>query len=355
MAALIPLINQVSFEEKLLFTKHLSVMIKSGITLSEAIDALYAQTTNPGFSKVLGHVLAQIRNGKSFADALKTHPEVFDEFFVSLVEVGEQSGTLETNLEFLSIQLSKDNSLRKKVKGALLYPGVVLSAVGIMGGFIALVVLPQLVTFFNSFEVELPVTTQILLWVADIMKNWGIFIVGFGVAGVIAFSILVKTPQIKPIWHAMLLRTPLLGKIIRYSQLARFSRNLGTLLTSGVPVTLALETTSNSLGNVAYKRATSKILIEVKKGKQIADAMTKNPKLFPIIVSKMVGVGEKTGKLDESLLYLGDFFEEEVDNFSRNLSTVLEPFLLIFIGLVVGFIAIAIVSPIYELTGSIRR
>lgn len=355
-SAQIQIFSGVSFLEKLLFTKHLSIMVKSGIPIAEGLSTLADQTKSTMFKKVLSTILADVQNGQNFATALGKHQKVFDQFYISLIAIGEESGKLEENLDFLSKQLAKDFSTRKKVQGAMLYPTLVLTTTLIMGGFISLFILPQLVDFFAAFSIDLPFTTKILLFFANAMKNYGIFLViGFLVSSFAAYS-LIQLPSVKPTWHQLILKIPLFGDILKYGQLARFSRNLGTLLQSGVPVAKSLETTANTLSNLKFKHDLLEIAQELAKGKNIGTVMDqKKFNEFPPIVSKMISVGEKTGKLEDTLLYLGEFYEDEIDNISKNLTTILEPILLITIGLVVGFVAIAIISPIYELTGSIRR
>jgi type II secretory pathway component PulF len=237
-----------------------------------------------------------------------------------------------------------------------MYPGLVLTATVIMGGFISIFILPQLVDFFASFEMNLPIPTQILLGVAMFMKSYGIITVA-GVIGLgFLWSLFVATPVGKPLWHRFLLKLPIVGDMVSYGQLARFSRNLGVLLGSGVPVSRSLEVTGQSLSSIPFKDAVLSLSKNLSKGKNIGETMEdKKLRVFPMLVSRMIRVGEKSGKLEDVLLYLGEFYEEEIDSISKNLSTILEPALLIFIGLVVGFVAVAIIGPIYDLTGSIGQ
>jgi type IV pilus assembly protein PilC len=329
-------------------------MVKAGITLTEAFESLADQTKSNEFKNVLNEVFENLKNGQSLAKSLEKHPEVFDQLYINLVKIGEESGTLEESLEFLSKQLAKDYNLQQKIKGALLYPGLIFFATTIMGAFISFFILPQLVDFFTAFNVELPMTTKILLFFANLMKNYGILI--FSGIGTIIFIgyLAIKMPKIKYIWQKILLHLPLFGQMISYGLLARFSRNLGIILKSGISITTALDVTANSLDNLVFKEAINIAQDAVTKGKPLAEVIS-TLSIFPSLVSKMISVGEKTGKLDESLLYLADFYEEEIDNVSKNLTTILEPILLIVIGLVVGFVALAIISPIYELTGSIKK
>jgi type IV pilus assembly protein PilC len=360
--AWVPLVPKVTFLDKLLFTKHLSIMIKSGIIISEALETLISQSKSKVFVRVISEVLADVENGQSLSRAMAKHPEVFEEFYVSLISVGEESGTLEENLEFLAEQLAKDYAIRKKVKGAMMYPTMIFVAITVMGSFISLFILPQLVDFFAAFQIDLPLPTKILLFIANVMKHYGILVIGGGGLLLSMFLYIIRTPKIKPIWHKILLKMPAIGKFFVSVNMARFSRNLGTMLKSGVPLIRSLETTANTLDNLTFKRALTIMQMEVKKGKPLARAMENltysllniSFPLFPSLLVKMISVGEKTGKLEDVLLYMGEFFEDDIDDFSKNLTTILEPFLLITIGIVVGFVALAIISPIYQLTGSIH-
>lgn len=354
-----PAINKnasIPFQEKILFTKHLSTMYKAGIPLPEIIQTLISQTKSDSFKKVLRHVISEIENGQSLSKALAVYPKIFDQFYVSLIQISEESGTLEENLDFLSIQMAKDYSLRKKVKAAMLYPGIVLTAMLILGGFLSIFILPRLVDFFESFDIELPVTTKILLFIARLMQAHGILIIGLIVLFIILFRLFIQIPKIKFYWHIAMLKMPIVGVLVSYSQVARFSRNFGTLVKSGVPVVKSLDITSDTLSNLKFKRDLSEIAKTLSKGRNIGISMeNKRYWEYPPIVSKMISVGEKSGKLDEVLIYLSEFYDDEIDDLSKNLSTILEPILLVVMGIGVGFVALSIITPIYELTGSIRK
>ena len=356
LTAQINILKRISNQERLLFTKHLATMIKAGIPIAEALDTLVAQTNSTYFKKVISLVLDDINNGKSLANSFVKFPKVFDQFYVSLIDIGEQSGNLEENLEFLAQQLAKEYSLRKKIQGALLYPVIVLSVAAVMGVFISFYILPKLVDFFESFEIELPFTTRLLVAFASLMKNYGVHIFISIVVFLIGIRLVINTKAVKPLWHTVILKVPLFGTLISYGQLARFSRNLGTLVKSGVPIVKAIDITANTMSNLRFKNSLLLLSGSLSKGKNIGESMEKfKTNEFPPLVSRMISIGEKTGKLDESLLYLSNFYDDEVDDISRNFSTVLEPVLLVVIGLIVGFIALAIISPIYQLTGSIRK
>lgn len=354
--AQVQIFSKVTLLDELLFTKHLSLMIKSGIPLAEAVASIKDQTEKEVFKKVLEGVLKQLLNGQSLEKSLEKYPKVFDPLYLSLIRVGEESGELEKNLDYLAIQLKKDYDFRKKVQGALLYPAIVFSATAIVGFSVSFFLLPQLATLFESLGSHLPLSTRILLFIANSMKSYGIFIVITVVALIIGFRVLIETAFFKPIWHKLLLKTPIVGPFMQSVQLAQFCRNLGTMLKSGLPIDQALDIEYDATVNLVFKEYVNKIKTSVSKGQLIEAILeTAKYKYIPPIVAKMVGVGEKSGKLDETLLYLGDFFEEEVDDTTKNLASILEPILLLVIGLAVAFVAMAIISPIYDLTNSIKR
>ncbi len=352
----ITLFSRVSFLDKLLFTKHLSVMIKSGITLSEAVEVLRTQTSNIAFKSVLVEIEKEINNGQTLKKALSKHPKIFDPLYLNLISIGEESGNLEKNLEFLAEELQKTYEFDKKVKGALLYPEIILVVALIMGGGIALFVLPQLANLFSSLDVALPLPTRVLLWLSVLMQSYGLIIVPsiFGV--LFLFSLLVKSPPVKPTWHKFLLKLPIFGPFIQNTEAANFCRNLGLMLKSGLPIVTALHAVEDSTTNLVYKDYVHSLIKRVAKGGSIeAELSNGNYKYLPLIVAKMAGVGEKTGKLDETLLYLGNFFADEVDSTAKNLPTILEPLLLVIIAGMVLFLALAIIGPIYDLTGSVGQ
>ncbi|MBI2019929.1 type II secretion system F family protein [Candidatus Daviesbacteria bacterium] len=331
-------------------------MLKSGIPIAEAIISLRDQTTNMAFKEVLAAVTADVENGQSLEKSLSKHPKVFNTLYLSLVSTGEKSGNLEENLDYLAQQLRKSYDFDKKIQGATLYPKIVLAATAIMGGTLSLFVLPQLVTLFASLDVKLPLSTKILLFFANTMKNFGVFIaLGLVIAAIIA-SLVLKTPIIKPLWHRFLIRLPIFGKLIQNIELANICRNLGIMLKSGLTVTQSLDAQFEATQNLVFKDYLDHLRKAVEKGKKISDEMSVTKfKFIPAIVPKMVGVGEQTGKLEDVLIYLGDFFEEEADDATKNLSTTIEPILLLIVGTVVGFVALAIVTPIYDLTSGIKK
>ncbi|MBI2337951.1 type II secretion system F family protein [Candidatus Daviesbacteria bacterium] len=339
----------------LFFTKHLSVMLKSGIPLAESIQTLKNQTKNLTLKNILTGIYTDVENGQSLETALSKH-SAFSSLYVNLIAIGEKSGKLEESLEYLSLQLKKSYDFEKKIQGATLYPKLVLAATVIMASFISLFVLPNLVDLFKSLEVELPLGTKVLLFVADIMKKFGFLIVAALVIAGLLVSLLLKTPLIKPKWQKFVLSIPFVGSLNQNMEMASFCRNMGVMLKSGLTITESLKTQFNATDNLVFKGYLGGLSKSMEKGKKLSDELSSSKyKYIPAIVPKMIGVGESTGKLEDVFIYLGDFFEEDVDEVTKNLSNILEPLLLLVIGIVVAFVSLAIISPIYQLTGSIRK
>lgn len=352
----IAFLTPISLEDKLMFTKHLSTMLQSGVPIHEALQTLAEQTENKRFGKVLFNVLGDLSNGQTLAQAMGDHPDVFDAFFINLVYIGEESGTLEQNLKFLAEQVEKDTKLKKKVQASLLYPSFVLITFLVIGAFVSIFVLPQLLDFFTSLEAELPPATQMLLWTATLMQDYGVLIFGSIFGAIIAGALLIQTTIIRPYWDTFILRIPFIGKLSTYTEIARLTRNLGTLLKSGVPITKSLETVANTMGNTTYTRIIRKVSKQHQQGKSLGDAFSEiDRKFLPPIVVKMIQVGEKTAHLEDNLLYIGDFYDNEIDTVAKSLTTILEPVLLVVIGLGVAIFAMAIIGPIYDITGQVAR
>lgn len=348
------MINKVSHLDKLLFVKHLSVMIKAGLSLREGVSTIEEQAKSKSFKKILNNIVKKLDNGEALGESLSAYPNAFNELFVNLIKAGEASGSLEENLNYLSIQLEKDHDLRRKVKAALLYPLIILIATLGLGGALSIFVLPKLIPLFKSLNVDLPLYTKILLFTVESIQNYGLFILG-GIILLIIFIIFIsKLRPIKSLNHRILLKIPIVGTIAKNINLAVFSRTLATLIKSGVSILEAMDIASNTLGNVIYKKKLIDLTSEIQQGKRMTDYLKKESKIFPSIFSRMIAVGEETGNLENSLFYLADFYEKEVDSATKNLSTILEPILLVIIGLVVAFVAISIISPIYQITRGLR-
>jgi len=347
--------GRISHTEKLIFTKHLSIMIKAGLPLRESVDTISEQTDSERFKKILKDILRHLDNGETLASSLARHADIFNELFVNMIEIGEASGTLEENLVHLSVQLEKDYELRRKIIAASIYPTIIFASTFLMGGALSTFVIPKLIPLFESLNVDLPITTRMLLFITRVFQEYGLIILGMLILFVVVAIPVSRIRIIKLILHKIVLSLPIIRSISRNANLAYMNRTLGTLLKSGVPLVSAIHITALTTRNLVYRNELERAADHVRRGRTFSSYLETNKKLFYLTVSRIAKVGEKTGKLEETMHYLADFYEAEVDNTVKNLSNVLEPVLLIIIGLVVGFVAISIIQPIYQLSSGLSR
>jgi len=344
----------ISVAEKMMFAKNLSVMISSGLPLSKALQNITAQTENKKFINVLQHVSADIQTGAGFGDSLAKFPGTFDELFVNMIRVGEISGNLEEVLNILSLQLEKDHELIKKVAGALVYPAVILAAMGIIGVIMMIFVVPQITGVFKDLNATLPVSTQFIIATSDAIRNyWYILIFLVPLFG-IAIKFVSTTNSGKRMAGMILINVPVVKNIVIKVNCARFARIYSSLLKSGVSVVEALRILSKTLTNFYYKKAFTRAISEVQKGVNLSKVIFEEKKIFPILVPQMIEVGEETGKTEAILAKLAEFYEEDVDQITKNLSSIIEPVLMLLIGSVVGFFAISILQPMYSVLENIK-
>lgn len=346
-------IGRVSDVQLVFFLKHLGIMLKAGLPIFEALVMLKEQSKGK-MKIILKKVLQEVSAGQKLSDALQHFPKDFPGLIVELIRAGEMTGTLEANLEYVSGFMRKEIDLKRKVRAAMLYPSIVFLGVIGLVVTIGLFVLPQILPLFSSLDVKLPVTTRILLWFAKFFESYGLLTIVFLIASVFVLPLALENPLSKPISHKLYLRVPIFGNLIKQVNLARFSRSLATMLNAGITIDAALEISINIIKNVAYKKQLRNIKRVVMQGNPMSRALEENPFYFPSMIVHMIRVGERSGNLSDSLNYVGVFYEEELDDKMKNLSTVLEPVLLIFIGVLVAGTALAILGPIYSLTGSLQ-
>lgn len=343
----------VSLMDKVLFTRYLEVMLKSGLSLVRALDILSTQTANRKLQKVIGALHSDVEKGVSLHEALAKHPNIFSELYANVVKTGEASGRLTESLDQLATQLKKDRELIKKVTGALIYPILVLCAMVAIGFLMLTFVLPKLISVFENFNTRLPLPTRVLIAISKFMSAYYLWVLGIAAVLGIFFWKWMRGKRGRLILHWIYLCLPIAAKIIKKVNLARFIRNLASLLASGMPILKVLDVTADALGNVYYKKAVRDSITEVKKGVSLSKAIARSPLLFPPIVTQVIEVGEETGSLDQVLLKLAEFYEEDVEQTMKNISTIIEPLLMIVIGGAVGIMAVAMIMPIYSITGSI--
>lgn len=330
-------------------------MLKSGMTINEALAELASGASTKRFGRVLESLRKDVEAGIPLAAALEKHPRAFSSVIVSAVKAGESSGTLEENLNFLADWLEHDADIRREVHGAMIYPAIVFVAtIGVSGG-LALLVLPRLLPIFAQMAVELPAPTRILLWVTDTMQTSWLLIIIVLAAIVAGFYGLNSIRKVRAIFHAAYLHIPFIGGMLKEYQLTLLGQLFTTLSRSGMSIHEVLEITARGATNLSYNDALNATATNVSKGTTLAEGLRRYPKLFPHDFTSILAVGEKSGTLDESFKYLTDYYRKEVFTATKRLPTIIEPVLLIVMGVLVAFIAIAIILPIYDFTSSVRK
>lgn len=339
-----------------MFTRELAVLLRGGVPLAEALASLQEQAETRALRRVIGSLLEDVENGQPLSSGLARFPQTFDTLYSNLVKIGEASGKLRENLIFLSRQLDESYALRRKIEAILLYPSIVLGAAFILGALISIFILPKLTRLFEAFEVTLPLSTRILLWIASFMQDYGLWFFG-GLAALFLFlRMIVSLPGVKPLWHRFILALPGVGTLSRDVALAHFSRDMGVMLGSGLPILEALATEKQIIHNRSLAKLVARLEGAVARGGSLGEELAlPGYQLLPSTFTKMVASGEKTGKLSETFIYLETFLESEVDRRIKNITVLFEPMLLFVVGLFVAFLALAILTPIYSLTDSVRR
>lgn len=339
--------------EVITFVHLLSVMVKAGMPLSKSLSALSRQTKSAKFGQVIADVGSNISKGNTFADALAKHPDVFGELFINMVRVGELSGTLESILFLLAEQMKKDYELKGKVKGAMIYPAVILFVMLAVGVVVMVFVIPKLSDMFSSMNVELPVTTKFLMMLSAFLVNYGIFLLPVIIAVAFLF-IKFANGSGRSLVDKIILKLPIFGEISQKINIARFARTVSSLVKGGVAISTALKTVSKTLSNYHYQMSLSVASEQIEKGQSLSEILGNSGNLFPPLVLQMIEVGEETGSLDDILMDLADFYEGEINETTKNLSTIIEPVLMVVMGIAVGFFAISIIQPMYSIGDAIK-
>lgn len=345
-------LSKVPLKERLFFVQHLGIMLRAGISLSKALKTISTQSGNKYFKTILEDLASQVEKGTNFSDALKGYKKVFGEMFISMIEAGELSGKLEEVLHELFIQMKKEHALISRVKGALTYPVVIIMAMLGIGTFMLVFIVPKITAMFDDLDAELPLPTKILMKVSDTLVNNGILSAILFITFVFIFIKTIRTYKGKYYWQLFLLNMPIFGPIIKKINLARFARNISSLLKTDIMIIKTFQITANVLGNLHYKKALEEMAVQIKKGTNINEVAANYPKLFPPMVVQMIAIGEETGEIDTILMELAEFYEEEVDQIMQNLPAIIEPLLILGLGVGVGGVAVAIIMPMYSLTSA---
>ena len=342
------LFSRVSVAEKMIFARNLAVMIKAGLSLVKALDILANQTKSRKFRAVLIVLVEDIRRGKFLSESMKAHPGVFSSLFISMVKVGEEGGNLAENFQLISYQLEREYSLLRKIKGAMIYPAIIVITMIIIGVLMLIYVVPTLISTFEELEIDLPPATQFIIFISNfIVSHTIIFLMLIFIAAVLA-AYLVQTERGKKTIAAIFFRVPVLKTLVQKINAARTARTLGSLIGSGVDILKALEITGEVLQNYRYKKILEETRIKVQKGSPISEVFKARSNFYPALVGEMIAVGEETGQLSRMLVQLAVFYEEEGAAATKDISIVIEPILMVVIGAVVGFFAISMIQPLYS-------
>lgn len=343
----------VSLTEKMLFTRNLAVMTKSGIALPRALNILSSQVQHVYFKKAILQIRKNIQAGSSLTSAMANHSRVFNQFYINMIKVGEISGTLENVLNILAKQMEKEHELITRVRSAMIYPALIVLTLICIGIGMLVFVMPKLMQIFSEMQVKLPLTTRIFLGFASNIRIYGLYAGLCLIVLVGALYFYLRTTIGKKQFHMLLLYTPVIGKITQKINITRFSSNLASLLQSGVSLVDALDTLKGVLKNKVYQLSMQDISKKIQKGASLNQALDSFPRLYSSLLVQMIEVGEETGTVSDSLTQLADFYQSEVDEAMKNLSSIIEPVLMIIIGAIVGLFAISMISPIYSMMQNI--
>lgn len=339
----------ISLTEKSLFTRNLAVMVKSGVSLPRSLKILSEQIKHPYFKTAIWQIQQDVQRGSTLVDSLNKHPRAFNQFYINMVKVGEASGTLENVLNVLAKQMEKEHQLIVKIRSAMAYPALILITMIGIGVAMLVFVMPKLMQVFTDMKVKLPLSTRLFLNAASNIRLYGLYfalVVLFLIFGLYFYW---RSSIGKKRLHQLLLYLPLLGKISQKVNITRFTSNLSSLLESGVSLIDALETLKGVLSNVTYRFSLEEISQKVQKGEDLSKAMASYPKLYTSLLIQMIEVGEETGTTADALNQIAEFYQNEIDETTKNISSIIEPVLMIIIGIVVGFFAISMISPIYSM------
>lgn len=346
--------GRVKLHEKIIFARNLSGMLSAGLSLYRALVVLEKQTSNPAFKKIMQALIAEIDKGGTLSGGLAKFPKDFSTLFVSMVRSGEESGNMSGSLKEIGTNLEKTYALNKKIKGALTYPAVIVFAIFLIGILMMIYVVPTLTKTFKELGTDLPTSTKLVIFISDFIKDHTIILIGIIIGFVMGLRFLFRIPSFAHGFDFILIRLPVIGNMVKEINAARTARTLSSLLSAGVSVTRALEITKDVLQNYHYKKVLDGAIEAVQKGEPVSMSFKSRPDLYPVMVGEMMEVGEETGKLSSMLFDIAIFYEEEVDTKTKDLSTIIEPVLMVFIGAAVGFFAVSMLTPMYSLMDNIK-
>lgn len=342
----------VSMIEKISFARNLSAMLQAGLSLPRALSVMERQTKNKKFQMVLSSLGASVAKGQTLADSLKTYANIFPPLFISMVKAGEEGGTLSGSLKIVASQMNQLYLLEQRVRGAMIYPAILIGLMGLIAVLMLIFVVPSLTATFTDLNVDLPWSTKLIIFISDLFKEHLVLV---GVAAgflLLALVVVVRQHIGKKYIDAILLRIPVISNLIIETNTARTARTLSSLLSSGVSAVAALDIVSEVVQNIYYRKVLKKAAEAIQTGSSLYSVFQKEETIYPPFFNEMVGIGEETGKLSPMLMDVASFYEEEVERKTKDFSAVIEPILMIIVGLLVGFFAVSMIMPIYSLTSA---
>jgi len=345
--------GKISEQEVVVFTRQFATMIDAGLPLVQCLDILTRQSENKTFARVIGQIKTDVESGDSFADALRKHPQVYSSFYINMVEAGEAGGILDAILARLAAYMEKAAALRSEVKGAMIYPAVIIGIAIVVVVFLLLYVIPVFAEMFSSFGGTLPAPTRFVMFLSDLVKTYILYLIAPVGVLIWLFKRFYRTEPGQLVVDSLVLKLPVFGPLIQKVAVAKFTRTLGTLVSSGVPIIDGLEITARTADNKVVERAVLSIISSIKEGQTIAEPLGRQA-IFPPMVVQMIEVGENAGALDTMLNKIADFYDAEVDTAVKALTKLMEPMLMVFLGIVVGGMVVAMYLPIFKLAGAIE-
>jgi type IV pilus assembly protein PilC len=347
-------LSKVKLDELVMSTRNMAAMLRAGLPLSRALSVIERQTKNPRLKGIMVSVREEISKGKQFNEALAMYPGTFTKLYIAMVRAGEESGGLAPALETISLQLERSSSLRKKIKGAMIYPAIVISVMCVIGVLMMIFVMPTITSTFVKMGVALPLSTRILIGMSNFFSNHGLLAVLGFFAFVVSIVLIGRTTPGRSFFHLGLIHLPVIGNLVKQTNAAYTGRTLSSLLSSGVDVIGAIAITEDVVQNVHYKAILREARTKVEKGAPLSETFIAHEDRYPLLVGEMISVGEETGQISAMLTEIANFYETEVEQKTKDLSTIIEPILMVIIGGVVGFFALAMIAPIYSIGDSIK-
>ncbi len=345
--------KKVKTHELITFARNLGSMIEAGLSVSRALTVMERQVTNATLKDILNGLNSEISQGKTLSESMAKTPKVFSTLFVSMVSAGEESGTLANSLKTIALQMDRSYTLQKKIKGALMYPAVIVVVMILIAVLMLTYIVPTLMKTFTDMKIALPWSTQIIVTVSDLLRNHGFIVLGVVVLAFLALRYWSRTSGGGSIVDLLITKIPVIGELVKEVNTARTARTMSSLLNSGVAIIESVKITAEVVQNVHYKKVLAQAEENIKKGAPISTVFEQNSQFYPVFIGEMIAVGEETGKVGEMLLGVATYYEDDVEQRTKDMSTIIEPFLMVFIGAAVGFFALSMISPMYSLVNVI--